>query len=235
MKIFPLQSLNMTNDCIWTRRAIFPSTAIAAAAEAFTQFNDPPPPLAISMVFFRTPPNAPVPDSPTIMLSASYYGPAHEGEQAAALLFGPGLVGGANKVETLFVPMATANNGLDFMDVHGGYKRISSCYVSFVNVESIKESFESWARVGEQNQDAKRTIAVWGGFSTNKAVELGRSEFCDEFLEIARRNDIGPPRTLANNQYSGIDLEELYPNGRVTELKRVKSIWDAERVFWSPH
>ncbi|OJD28349.1 hypothetical protein ACJ73_00248 [Blastomyces percursus] len=267
MKIFPLKSLNMTNDCIWTRRAIFPSTAISAAADAFTQFNDPRPPLAISMVFFRTPPKAPVPDSPTIMLSASYYGPAHEGEQAAALLFEPELVNKANKVETLFVPMATVNNGLDFIDAHGGYKGISSCYVSCVNVESIKESFESWARVGEQNQDAKGTIAVWGRFSTNKAVELGRSEvgqfkflgvrdrgilantiwwahswetsksmdqFCDEFMEIVRRNDAGPPRTLANTQYSGIDLEELYPNGRVAELKRVKSIWDAERVFWSP-
>ncbi|EQL31872.1 hypothetical protein BDFG_05917 [Blastomyces dermatitidis ATCC 26199] len=92
MKIFPLKSLNLTNDCIWTRRAVFPSTAIAAAAEAFAQFSDPPPPLAISMVFFRTPPNAPVPDSHTIMLSASYYGPAHEGELAVALLFEPELV-----------------------------------------------------------------------------------------------------------------------------------------------
>ncbi|KMW67970.1 hypothetical protein BDDG_12476 [Blastomyces dermatitidis ATCC 18188] len=251
MKIFPLKSLNLTNDCIWTRRAVFPSTAIAAAAEAFAQFSDPPPPLAISMVFFRTPPNAPVPDSHTIMLSASYYGPAHEGELAVALLFEPELVSKANKVETLFVPMATVNNGLDFMDVHGGYKGISSCYVSFVNMESIKESFESWARLS-------------GRFSTNKAVGLGRSEegqfkflgirgrsifantirwaqswetnksldqFCDEFMEIARRNDAGPPRTLANNQYSGIDLEELYPSGRVAELKRVKSIWDAERML----
>ncbi|OAT02107.1 uncharacterized protein BDCG_17390 [Blastomyces dermatitidis ER-3] len=251
MKIFPLKSLNLTNDCIWTRRAVFPSTAIAAAAEAFAQFSDPPPPLAISMVFFRTPPNAPVPDSHTIMLSASYYGPAHEAELAVALLFEPELVSKANKVETLFVPMATVNNGLDFMDVHGGYKGISSCYVSFVNMESIKESFESWARLS-------------GRFSTNKAVGLGRSEegqfkflgirgrsifantirwaqswetnksldqFCDEFMEIARRNDAGPPRTLANNQYSGIDLEELYPSGRVAELKRVKSIWDAERML----
>ncbi|PGH07456.1 hypothetical protein GX51_01757 [Blastomyces parvus] len=268
MKIFPLQSLNMANDCIWTRRAIFPATAIAVAAEAFIRLNDPSPPLAISMVFFRTPPNAPIPDSPTIMLSASYYGPAQEGEQAAALLFEPELVSKASKVETLFVPIATANNGLDFVDVHGGYKGISSCYVNSVNVESIKASFESWARVGEQNQDAKRTIAVWGRFSTHKAVDLGRSEvgqlkflgvrdrgifantiwwahrretmkaidqFCDEFMEIARRNDAGPPRTLANNQYSGMDLEELYPNDRATELKRVKSIWDAERLFWSPY
>ncbi|OAX79770.1 hypothetical protein ACJ72_05911 [Emergomyces africanus] len=268
MKIFPLASLNMTSDCIWTRRVILPSTAIGTAAKIFTQFGDPAPPLAISMVFLRAPPNAPVPDSLTIMLSASYYGPAHEGEKSAACLFEHELVSKANKVETLFVPMATVNNGLDFMNVHGGYKGISSCYLSSVNAETLKESFKSWARVGEHNLDAKQTIAIWGRFNTNKAVQLGQSwegqpkflsvrdrgiftntirwshkqetyeyltHFCDEFMDIARRNDIGPPRTLANNQHPGIDLEELYPNERVAELKRVKSIWDAERVFWSPY
>ncbi|OJD17079.1 hypothetical protein AJ78_02779 [Emergomyces pasteurianus Ep9510] len=268
MKMFPLANLNMASDCIWTRRAIFPSTAIGAAAEAFTQFSDPAPPLTISMVFLRTPPNAPVPDSPTIMLSASYYGPAHEGEQAVAPLYEQQLISKANKVETTFVPMTTANTGLDFMNVHGGYKGISSCYVSSVNAETLKKSFERWAEVGEQNHDAKRTLAVWGRFDTNKAVELGRSqegqfkflgvrdrgifanaipwackletneyltEFCNDFMEIARRNDAGAPRTLANNQYQGIGLEELYPSDKVAELKRVKSIWDAERIFWSPY
>ncbi|KAH7110389.1 hypothetical protein B0J13DRAFT_578026 [Dactylonectria estremocensis] len=267
MKVFPLEILNMTENCIWTRRVVFPSTAIEAAAKAFTRFSDPDPHLAINMVFSRALPSTPALGPPIITLTVSYYGPPNEAEQAAAVLFDQNIIGKAVEAETFLVSVATANDRNNHMNVHGGFKDTWSCFVSSVDGAVIKDSFERWVQVAERDQDAKRTLVLWGQFNTNKAFSLGQSpegqgkflgvrdrgvftnmvkyadtlesnkaldQFCYHHMEIARRRDSGPPRMLANNRRPGMNLQELYSKEKITELKRVRQVWDAEQLFWSP-
>ncbi|KAI9146910.1 hypothetical protein HJFPF1_12938 [Paramyrothecium foliicola] len=65
---------------------------------------------------------------------------------------------------------------------------------------------------------------------SNRALD----KFCYDHLDIARRRDSGLPRMLANNRRPGMSLQELYPGEKVAELMRVKQVWDAEQLFWSP-
>ncbi|EXK77377.1 hypothetical protein FOQG_17910 [Fusarium oxysporum f. sp. raphani 54005] len=188
MKVFSLEILNMTEDCFWTRRVVFPSSAIEAAAKAFTQFSDPDPHLAINMVFFRALSGTSTLGPPMITLTASYFGPPNEAERAATVLFDQNIIGKADEAETLLVPLATANDRNNHMNAQGGFKDTWTCFVSSVDSAVIKESFERWVQVAERDQGAKRTLVLWGRFNTNMAVSLGESpEGQGKFLGVRDR------------------------------------------------
>ncbi|KAH8879684.1 FAD-binding domain-containing protein [Thozetella sp. PMI_491] len=188
VKIWPLAGLAMRDDSIWTRRLIFPPSAIDLAADTFARFVDPPPALVVTMLFMRAPPNAPAPGAPMIMLSGSYYGPPEEAEQAASRLLDENLSGKAIKAETVFVPMATANNTFEVLNMHGGHKDICSRFLHSVETATLKTSFDRWLQVGEQYPDAKPTIGIWSRFSVRKSMALGQSsEGQPKFLEIRDR------------------------------------------------
>jgi hypothetical protein len=200
-------------------------------------------------------------------MMVSFFGPPTEAEQAAAVLFDQNVIGKAVEEETLLVHLGAANDRNNHMNVHGGFKDTWSCFVSSVDVAIIKDSFERWVQVAEQDQGAKRTLVLWGRFNADKAVSLEQSpegqgkfigvrdrgiftnvvkyadslesnraldQFCYDHLDIARQRDSGPPRMLANNRRPGMSLQELYPNKMVAELLRVKQVWDAEQLFWTP-
>lgn len=59
--------------------------------------------------------------------------------------------------------------------------------------------------------------------------------FVDEVLSICRRGETGAARTFPNTMSLGTDLGELFTDERIHELDRVKMLWDAEGVFWSPY
>ena len=85
--------------------------------------------------------------------------------------------------------------------------------------------------LGVRGRGILTNLVAWSQTpETKEAVD----RFRDEYMELARSDDSGQPRTFANNQHPGIGLEELFPKEKIPELKRVKSTWDADRLFWSP-
>lgn len=60
--------------------------------------------------------------------------------------------------------------------------------------------------------------------------------FLDDTMAEFRKGDAGtPPRSFPNNLRFGMDLEEMFDQDKLVELRRVKQIWDADRIFWSPY
>lgn len=264
MPCFPMISLNMTDNCVWIRRVIFPLTAIDEAAMAFLALqNNISPRLLSSIMFLQAPPSASNSGQPSISLTAVYYGPASDAEQTAAKLFDPQLLQHSSAATTSMVPLARMNDGTEFLNVVGGYKQFGNALLFDICLDNVRLGAQVWSRFCDEHQDAKaRTIIFWGNWNaasvrpnmflpgsdrkgflqvliwyTEEHTAEPANKFMEEILCIGRQNDSAnssAPATFPNNQLIGGDIKEVYSETALKEIQRVKALWDAGGLFWSP-
>lgn len=75
-------------------------------------------------------------------------------------------------------------------------------------------------------------IAICNGLDTM----AGLTEWFNDTMAGFREADKPRvPRSFPNNLRFGMSLYELFDRERLLELKRIKQIWDADKLFWSPY
>ncbi|KAK1245034.1 hypothetical protein MKX08_004663 [Trichoderma sp. CBMAI-0020] len=182
MKAYPLSSLNLSpaskddaSPSIWNRALIFPPTAIDAAIDAFLAASPPPDPMNVIFGFSRGPPGTPFAGKPIVLLTSTYYGPASEAEASSvgAILFNPSLVEKAVKADTVQVPFANANNAFDPINVHGGFKSMSSNRFARLSPQALKDAYGKYLAVTDKYPDAVRSALMFHSFNPSKMAEIG--------------------------------------------------------------
>ncbi|KAL4880673.1 hypothetical protein BJY04DRAFT_228287 [Aspergillus karnatakaensis] len=264
MPTFPISSLNMTDNSAWIRRVVFPLAAIDEAAAAFIklQSNDSPR-LICTLMFLRAPPTTLNPGQPIISLTAVYNGPGYDAERTASVLFDPQLLQHSSAATTNTVPLERVNDGADFLNAVGDYKQLGNALLCEINLDSIRQAAKTWLSFGDDHQDAKaRTVLLWGNWSPvsvqpnmflpssdrraflqvlvwyteDKTIEPAKG-FMEDILRIGQQkdNENGVVRaTFPNNQLLGGDVNRIYSEIALQEIRRVKAVWDADGLFWSP-
>jgi hypothetical protein len=175
LKMFPLAGLKMADNRFLTRRLTFPGAAINDIAVIYAKLQPPAPALQVTMAFARSPPDSPVPGAPIIIVTATYFGPAEEGEEANRFLFKQETVRKAIKAETVIIPFANITSVFDTLNVHGGYKDISSAWMRTTPPSATKAMYQRWLDFTGKYDDTKRTMAVLGVMNTDKIVAIGNS------------------------------------------------------------
>ena len=155
LKAWRISDLNLTDEKVWTRRLIFPPSAIDTAAELFVQLSEPSPQMATVLLCLRAPPSAPCPGAPVLMLILTYFGPASSAEKAFAAAFNPAYVEKATLTNTAFANLADLNAATDVLNRHGEYKTNYSTWAHSITCQKIQAGFEHWLRLGEEISDAK--------------------------------------------------------------------------------
>ncbi|KAK3071972.1 hypothetical protein LTR53_007671 [Teratosphaeriaceae sp. CCFEE 6253] len=157
LRAWRISDLNLDEDRMWTRKLIFPPSAITAAATLFTELRHPEPRLTATLVFVRAPPNAPRPGAPMILLSLGYLGSAADGVIAAAASFDEHYTSQAIVAESGSAAPSTMNDVSAPFDRHGDFKEQYSAWCSSLSEETIVSTFNRWVRFGEETPDAKMT------------------------------------------------------------------------------
>jgi hypothetical protein len=57
----------------------------------------------------------------------------------------------------------------------------------------------------------------------------------EEMIATYRQGVDESPRAFANNIRDGMPLQELYHEDMIGEIRRVKTVWDPNNMFWSPY
>ncbi|UKZ81616.1 hypothetical protein TrVFT333_009388 [Trichoderma virens FT-333] len=263
MKVYPLSDLDMDNNEFMTRQLVFPASAIKLVAKTFSSFTNPLPRLSVTLVGARAPETGPNPDAPLVILTASYTGPKEEAMEATACLFDDELVKASFMEETSMLPITRLNDGVQSANVAGAYRDINVAGLRTISEDTVEELYEKWSDFTSKNNDAKRTFIAISRFDTS-FMENHRQEgefigtrdrgvafitttwFTDENLRdtvedfvadikaTARRNDPVVPRTVVNNMRPSTKLGELFDEVAASEIRRIKTLWDPDNLFWSP-
>ncbi|KAL6351764.1 hypothetical protein LRP88_14969 [Fusarium phalaenopsidis] len=141
MEAYPISSLRLTENKVWTGVPRFPPAALNDVVEAFSSFDPPAVPLNVQITFLYSPSGAPAAGSPIIVLSATYYGPSEDAEKAAAKLFEVILAGKALKADNAPVSFSNINDGFEPPNAHGGFKCMNAARIKSLTPQAIKESF----------------------------------------------------------------------------------------------
>ncbi|KAM5383170.1 hypothetical protein ACJA88_003703 [Fusarium oxysporum] len=261
---FPLSSLNVEDNKIWTRSLIFPAPALDIAINAFLDLSHPPAEGYMSLAFARSPPGTPAAGSPIIILGYQYFGPAEQAEKATTLLFQDDVVSKTVVANTEILPFENVNTKMNIYNSHHGHKTIASCRLRKTTAEAIKAGFEKWHIATEDYPDAQQSSLIISAYNIDKTSAIknekfveGRDRNINAFMVMVAKEDktreaFGPilddvvagfrksdegmvPRSFPNNLRPGKDLSEMYDTERLGVLRDVKKTWDADGVFWSPY
>ncbi|KAK5734577.1 hypothetical protein LTR17_008798 [Elasticomyces elasticus] len=157
LRAWRIRDLHMDEDKLWTRKLLFPPTAIQAAAMLLTKLQHPEPRLLVTLIFVRAPPTAPRPGAPMVMLSIGFLGCAAEGEKAAAASFDESVVSQTMVAESGTAALSSINDVSAPFDRQGDYKEQYSTWCSSLSVGTIVAAFSCWLRFGEETPEAKMT------------------------------------------------------------------------------
>ncbi|KAK5710552.1 hypothetical protein LTR17_018824 [Elasticomyces elasticus] len=172
LRAWRISDLHMDEDKMWTRKLLFPPTAIQAAATLFTKLQHPEPRLLVTLIFVRAPPTAPRPGAPMVMLSIGFLGSAADGEKAAAASFDESVTSQAMVAESGTAALSSINDVSAPFDRHGDYKEQYSAWCSSLSVGTIVAAFNRWVRFGEETPEAKITsFLVLAAKSTKGMLE----------------------------------------------------------------
>lgn len=211
MKAYPISSLRLTGgDKVWTRTMIFPPPALGDVAKAFGSFQPPAEKLNVFLTFIRSPPGTPAAGAPIIILAATYFGPADEAEKATPALFDSKLVEKAIKADTAFVPLASSNDALGAVNVHGGHKSMVAARLKTLEPPSITQTFAAWVKATDDIDDSKRTAAVYHCFNTVKlqVAAVGQQD-SGPFVEGRDRGYLATISTWTSNPASHSKLMQF--------------------------
>ena len=179
LSAFRIDSLGMTENKIWSRKLIFPASAIQTAAKLYVELLPPPPKLAPVLVFLRAPPTAPLPGAPIVVLALSYLGSAEEAEQAAKKSYEEDYVNKATMAVTGASEWVDMNASSAPMNTHGGYKESYAAFCSSISSADVEKAFSAWEKYSEGGGRG-RSYTVYGAWDTAqllKNAEGGRGGF----------------------------------------------------------
>ncbi|KAI8686862.1 6-hydroxy-D-nicotine oxidase [Fusarium sp. Ph1] len=254
MEAYPISSLRLTENKVWTGVPRFPPAALNDVVEAFSSFDPPAVPLNVQITFLYSPSGAPAAGSPIIVLSATYYGPSEDAEKAAAKLFEVILAGKALKAYNAPVSFSNINDGFEPPNAHGGFKCMNAARIKSLTPQAIKESFANGLKSrnsfptrlahklrpnGNMKDIENRFLEGLDRGSTAMALTWcvapasrdRQVDFVDEFFNTCRCAGGVPPKTFANRMRLGVNLDELFQEEKAEELQRVKEHWDPHGAF----
>ncbi|CAG8947964.1 unnamed protein product [Penicillium salamii] len=98
----------------------------------------------------------------------------------------------------------------------------------------ISKTQEGKARYFDHRERGFQALII--SWSETRSTERAATDFAKEIKTVYRQGSVAsePPRTLVNNIAPDTKLEELFPEGKVEELKRLVGIWDPTDIFWKP-
>jgi len=188
MKIYPISNLSLTEDKVWTRRLIFPASAIDTAIEAFLSTQPVPAPLVTHLLFTNSVPGEPTSGEPFIVLSAWYFGPAEEAQQVTSTLFETRFTEKVLRIIMNLIPLSSINNERAPIDAHVGYKTMVAGRLTKHSASSILNSFKVWEEMTRKFPDAAGSIAYFTTLNPQKARDIGLSpEGRDKLVELGNR------------------------------------------------
>ncbi|KAJ4122711.1 hypothetical protein NW768_010151 [Fusarium equiseti] len=258
VSIFPIASLDMENNKIWTRTLIFPAAEIDIAIKTFIDLQHPSPEGFATMVFARNAHGAPI-----IVLGYTFFGPADKAEKDAAALFQKAIASKIIMGATEYLPFISLNAKNEVYNSHGGHKAIASCRLTKTTPPALRTSFDLWCTATQNNPDASQTPLIISAFNTSESetftnssveardrslnafapvlakTEEGNRAFMkalDEIIAGLRKADEGvEARSFANNWRFETDIGEMFSDKMFERVKKVKQVWDERGVFWSPY
>lgn len=177
MKIHPIADLNLAEGSkVWSCKVILPPPALKDGVRAFLALQEQRPTAQVSqLLFVRSPPGTPAAGSPMIILSALHFGPVHEAEEAAAVLLSDELGSRVVHAETSLVPIENANDGLDPINSHAGFKKLNAAKTHELTEEGILATFDAWLAATDKYPDGKGTSVILSSQSTAKIAETGKT------------------------------------------------------------
>jgi hypothetical protein len=174
LSAFRLNSLKMTDNKIWTRRLIFPTSCIAVAAALYVSLLPPPPALAPVLVFMRAPPTAPIPGAPIVMLALSYFGPKEEAEEICKSSYEEKYTGKAVVVDGA-AEWGNMNISSAPLNAHGGFKESYAAFCKEVDTEAVERAFGYWEKYSN-GQGRGRSYTVFSAWDTAQLLRNGEEE-----------------------------------------------------------
>ncbi|KAK4556426.1 hypothetical protein LTR86_006570 [Recurvomyces mirabilis] len=167
-----IRDLRMNEGKIWTRKLIFPPTAIRIAAETFVKMQKPNDRMVVVLLLMRAPPSAPRPGASMIMLNASFFGPAVDAVEAAAPLFDENITSQVIVADTGAVSLSSMNDFSAPLDRHGDFKEFYSAWSPGLSAATIVTAFDRWLAFGEATAEAKAaTFMVFAAKGTKGMLE----------------------------------------------------------------
>ena len=268
MRAFEVSSINDERR-VWVRTLVFPASGLADAISCFLSMAPPPAELQLALTFLRSPPNSPQPGVPIIILKGTYLGAAADAERVASALLDSELVSKATTATTAMLPVESLNNFLEPLDVHGGWKDLTSAYLKSLRRETIESAFAEWFKTTDENLQSRPSCVVFNCFNPGVAISRADrleprqdflscrdrgfvgltlrwskrvdgkedpiSSFAEKMLSIYRDRKLDPPAVIPNNMLPETPLSEMFSEDAISELKRIKGIFDKERLFASPY
>jgi hypothetical protein len=155
LKAWRISDLGMDDDKVWTRRLIFPSSAISTAADLFAELSSPLPEMSTTLLFLRAPPYAPHPGAPMIMMILTCLAPAASAEEACKASFDPKYTTKATVASTALANFASLNTAADVFNRHGDFKTNYSTWAHSIDSHVIQSGFERWLLLGQLVSDAE--------------------------------------------------------------------------------
>jgi hypothetical protein len=185
MKIYPVSELKMEDDKVWFRTLVFPAPALAVAAAAYEELQPVQGPIGINLILQRAPPGSPAADSPIIVMTASYFGPAAEAEKKLAVLLKPEVAGAAFVATTSFLPLTAVNDGTKAIEIRGGNKRSEATLLTeSVTAETVQRAFSRFLQLGADAPDTLRSGIVFYSFDRSAISSNGQEpELSNGFFE----------------------------------------------------
>ncbi|CAG8417517.1 unnamed protein product [Penicillium salamii] len=98
----------------------------------------------------------------------------------------------------------------------------------------VSKTQEGKARYFDHHERGFQALII--SWSETKSTELAATDFAKEIKTLYRQDSLASelPRTLVNNIAPDTKLEELFPEEKVEELKKVVGVWDPMGLFWRP-
>ena len=155
LKAWRISDLELDEGKIWTRRLIFPPSAVETAADLFVRFSSPSPPMATALLFLHAPPSAPRPGVPVVMLILTYFGPGTSAEKSFETAFDHKYLSKATVADTVLIDLSRLNTATDVLNRHGDYKTNYSTWAHTITSQQIQSGFERWLRLGQKVAEAE--------------------------------------------------------------------------------
>ncbi|KAF1971250.1 FAD-binding domain-containing protein [Bimuria novae-zelandiae CBS 107.79] len=146
LEAHPIASLSLNNgDKVWQRTLVFPPPSLQTAVDTYLSLQSQvPPEMNFFLGFMRSPPTAPRPGVPIILLSTSFFGPSSAAEAATALTFSPAVLASTVTATTVMTPFGDINNALDPANAPGGFKQLHGAMLHTVSASSLTRAFEAY-------------------------------------------------------------------------------------------
>lgn len=177
MHIYPIADLRMDGNKFWSRTLVFPASALNAATRTFASLQPLQGPIALNLIIQRSPPASPMPNTPIIVLTAAYFGPAADAEKTLGILLSDEVVTAAVMVNTSFLPLSVMNDPTKPQEIRGGLKQSTATLLSNpVKPATIERCFELFLKLTADAPSASRSGVVFYAFDPCVLEANGQSD-----------------------------------------------------------